>query len=143
MALDERWLENLGLSPQYLELGELRALSRAHIVSRDESGYRTRFQAVFAEPLLTVAMALLGASLAMLYFAYHTRWLALVTVLLVGYLAHFASKALYLVGEFGYIPPFVAAWLAPLLLLAAAGGVLARIQKKRGLGISETPQLTS
>ncbi len=87
-------------------------------------------------------MALLGAALAMLYFTYLMRWQALVGVLLVGYLAHFASKALYLVGEFGYIPPIAAAWLPPLLLLAGAGLVLARIQRKRGLGLHETPQLT-
>ncbi len=145
MALNDQWLHNLGLSPQYLWLGELRKLSRAHLVSRDEYGYRTRIQAVYAEPLLTMTMALLGASLAMLFFAYQTRWPALVTVLLVGYLAHFASRAFYLVGEFGYISSVAATWLVPGLLLAATGIVLARIQHKRGLGfrLREAPRLTS
>jgi lipopolysaccharide export system permease protein len=139
--LDEKWLHNLGLSPQYLYLSELRTLSKAEIVSRDASGYRTRQQALFSAPFFTCAMAMLGASLAMLFFAYQARWLPLVGVLLAGYLAHFASKALYLIGEFGYIPAVVAGWLAPLLVIAAVAATLYVIQRKRGLGLrlQETP----
>ena len=142
MNLDELWLRNLGLSPQYLYLGELGTLSKAEIVSRDASGYRTRRQALFSGPLFTCAMAMLGASLAMLFLAYQARWLPLVGVLLAGYLSHFASKALYLMGEFGYIPAILAGWLAPLLVMGAVGATLYVIQKKRGLGLrlQETPQ---
>jgi lipopolysaccharide export LptBFGC system permease protein LptF len=142
MSLNEMWLRNLGLSPQYLYLGELGTLSKAEIVSRDASGYRTRRQALFSGPLFTCAMAMLGASLAMLFFAYQARWLPLVGVLLAGYLSHFASKALYLMGEFGYIPAVVAGWLAPLLVIGAVAGTLHVIQKTRGLGLrlQETPQ---
>jgi len=141
MALDEQWLRNLGLSPQYLRLGELMALADARIMSRDLSGYKTRLQLVFGETLFTCAMALLGAALSMLYFAFQTRWFALVGVLLAGYLAHFASKAFQLMGEFGYIAPFFAGWLAPLLLIAAVVAVLFAIQKQRGLGteLADTP----
>jgi len=141
MTLDSLWLRNLGLSPQYLRLSELHALARAPIMSRDLSGYRTRLQLLFGETLFTCLMALLAASLSMLYFAYQTRWLALVTVLLAGYLAHFASKAFALMGEFGYIAPFFAGWLAPLLLIAAVARALYVIQKRRGLGwrFQDTP----
>jgi len=141
MALDDSWLRNLGLSPQYLPLGELKTLARARIMSRDLDGYKTRLQLVFGEPLFTCVMALLGSCLAMLTFAFQTRWLALVGVLLAGYLAHFASKAFQLMGEFGYMAPFFAGWLAPLLLLMAVTGVLYTIQKRRGLGIAlaDTP----
>ena len=141
MALDELWLRNLGLSPQYLRLGELRQLARAQIMSRDLSAYQTRLQLIFGQTLFTITMALIGAVLAMLFFAYQTRWFALVGVLLAGYLAHFASKAFQLMGEFGYIAPFFAGWLAPLLLLMAVLGALYVIQKQRGLGIelADTP----
>ena len=141
MALDDRWLRSLGLSPQYLRLGDLKALARAKIMSRDLNGYQTRLQLIFGEILFTAVMSLLGAVLAMLYFAFQTRWLALVGVLLAGYLAHFASKAFQLMGEFGYMAPFFAGWLAPLLLLGGVIGVLFAIQKKRGLGaeLGDTP----
>jgi len=145
MALDDLWLRNLGLSPQYLRLGELKTLANAQIMSRDLSGYKTRLQVIFGEALFTCLMALLGAALSMLYFAYQTRWVELVMVLLVGYLAHFASKAFQLMGEFGYIAPFFAGWLAPLLLVAAVARTLQMIQKKRGLGLSlvDTPHYSN
>jgi len=141
MALDELWLRNLGLSPQYLRLGELRQLARAQIMSRDLSAYQTRLQLIFGQTLFTITMALIGAVLAMLFFAYQTRWFALVGVLLAGYLAHFASKPFQLMGDFGYMAPFFAGWLAPLLLLAAVAVVLHVIQKRRGLGteLADTP----
>ena len=77
----------------------------------------------------------------MLYFAYQTRWVALVTVLLAGYLAHFACKAFQLMGEFGYIAPFFAGWLAPLLLIVAVVPDAARDPEKArpGRRAGDTP----
>jgi lipopolysaccharide export LptBFGC system permease protein LptF len=142
MLLDELWLRNLGLSPQYLRLGELKELAHARIMSRDLNAYQTRSQLIFGEVMLTVTMALVGASLAMLFFAFQTRWIALVGVLLAGYLAHFGSKAFQLMGEFGYMAPFFAGWLAPILLILAVIWVLHVIQKRRGLGsqLGDTPR---
>ena len=141
MKLDDLWLRNLGLSPQYLRLGELRRLANAEIMSRDLSGYKTRLAVIFGETAFTCVMALLGAALSMLYFAYETRWVALVTVLLAGYLAHFASKAFILMGEFAYMAPFFSGWLAPILLMIALAWTLYVIQRKRGLGVelADTP----
>jgi lipopolysaccharide export LptBFGC system permease protein LptF len=141
MSLDTLWLSNLGLSPQYLFLSDLRRLAHAQIMSRDSSGYKTRLQTLFGETLFTCLMALFAAALSMLYFAFSTRWFALVAVLLAGYLAHFASKAFSLMGEFGYISPFLAGWLAPMLLVVAVAVVLYVIQKRRGLGVKleDTP----
>jgi lipopolysaccharide export LptBFGC system permease protein LptF len=142
MDLNVLWLSNLGLSPQYLRLPELRELAGGHIMARDQSGYRTRLQAIYSEGFFAWAMALMGAALSMLYFPYRTQWQALVGVLLAGYVAHFASKALYLMGEFGYIHPIVATWTSPLLVALATGWVLHVIQKRRGLMLRETPQFT-
>ena len=145
MSLDQLWLSNLGLSPQYLFLPDLRKLARAQIMSRDSSGYKTRLETVFGETLFTCLMAVLAAALSMLYFAFATRWIALVAVLLTGYLAHFASKAFSLMGEFGYIAPFAAGWLAPVLMLLAVVYALVVIQKKRGLGVKleDTPHFSN
>ena len=145
MKLDDLWLRNLGLSPQYLRLDDLRRLAHAEIMSRDLSAYKTRLAVVFAQTAFTCVMALLGAALSMLYFAYETRWVALVTVLLAGYLAHFASKAFILMGEFAYMKPFFAGWLAPILLTLALARTLHVIQRKRGLGVelADTPHYSN
>ncbi len=145
MNLNDLWLRNLGLSPQYLYAEDLRALAGAPIMSRDLFGYQTRLHLDYGEVLFTVAMALMGAALSLHYFAYATRWFALVTVLPIGYLAHFASKAFILMGEFGYIAPFWAGWLAPMLLLAGLARVMLVLQKKRGLGarLGNTPHFNA
>jgi len=141
LKLDELWLRNLGLSPQYLSMGELRRLANAEIMSRDLNAYKTRLALIYGQTAFTCVMALLGAALSMLYFAYETRWVALVTVLLAGYLAHFASKAFILMGEFAYMAPFFSGWLAPILLILALVWTLHIIQRKRGLGVelADTP----
>lgn len=136
LSLNTLWLHNVGLSPQYLYLPDLYTLAHAEIFARDGSGYRTRFQALLGGPLLTCAMALLAAALSLRYFAYRTRAFALVAVLLTGYLSHFMVRALYLMGEFGYVPAPMAGWMPPLLILAMAVGVLLLIQRDRGLAWS-------
>lgn len=141
MALNVQWLANLGLSPQYLKMPLLYELAQADIFAREGSGYRTRFQALLAAPLLACAMALMGAVLSLLFFAYRTQPWPLIGVLLTGYLSHFAVRAFLLMGEFGYVPAIMGGWFAPLLILLIALGGLLVIQKRRGLGYSlrDTP----
>jgi lipopolysaccharide export LptBFGC system permease protein LptF len=132
MHLNILWLRNLGLSPQYLTLPVLDALAHSSSGSHDDGGFRTRWQAIFGEVFLPVAMALLGAALSLLYFAYGIAPLLLIGVLLAGYLAHFAYRAFLLMGEFEYIPSWLAGWLVPLAVFAAVGLVILRIQQIRG-----------
>ncbi len=137
LRLNTLWLANQGMSPQYLSMSDLRSLARAQINSHDRGAFRTRLQALYGEVALTCAMAILAASLCLLFFPYRLRVVALIVTLLAGYLAHFAARAFLLMGEFGYVWPIVAGWFMPLVLFGAAGGVLWLIQKRRGLkGIS-------
>ena len=133
LGLNTLWLANQGMSPQYLSLSDLRLLAHAQINPHDDGSFRTRLQALYGEIALTCAMALLAATLSLFYFAYRLRMIALIVTLLAGYLAHFAARALLLMGEFGYVWPIVAGWLMPVTLFLAVGGVLWLIQKRRGL----------
>ena len=143
LSLNTLWLANQGMSPQYLSMPDLRLLAHARINPRDDGSFRTRLQALYGEIALTCAMALLAASLSLFYFAYRLRPVALIVTLLAGYLAHFAARALLLMGEFGYVWPIVAGWFMPLTLFSGGGhGILwHRFQKRRGLGASlqDTP----
>ena len=143
MDLDVEWLGNLGMSPQYLTMTTLRSLAGAHIVSNDLSDFRTRLQALYSEAFLPGLMAVLAASLAMLYFPYTLRPFAMIGVLMAGYLAHFAVAAFLLMGAFGYVSALVAGWLVPALIALGTGGVMYVIQKRRGLtaGLDDTPVL--
>jgi lipopolysaccharide export LptBFGC system permease protein LptF len=132
LRLNTLWLANQGMSPQYLSLSDLWSLAHAQINSHDSGAFRTRLQALFGDVALSCSMAVLAASLSLLFFPYRLRLVALVVTLLAGYLAHFAARALLLMGEFGYVWPIVAGWFVPLLLFGMAGGVLWLIQKRSG-----------
>ena len=137
MHLNVLWLRNLGLSPQYLPLEVLNALAHSSSGSHDDGGFRTRWQAIFGEMFLPCAMALLGAALSLLCFAYAIAPLRLIGVLLTGYLAHFAYRAFLLMGEFDYVAPLIAGWFVPLAVLLAAGLVILRIQQQRGFTLRD------
>ena len=133
VPLNLLWLGNIGMSPQYLSFTDLRALAHAKILAPDAAGFPTRLQALYSEILLTVAMALLAASLCMLLFAYRISATRLILVLLAGYLAHFAVRAFLLMGEFGYVGAVTAGWAMPIFILMGMSGVLYAIQVRRGL----------
>jgi lipopolysaccharide export system permease protein len=138
LPLNTLWLANQGMSPQYLSMADLWSLAHAQINAHDHGAFQTRLQALYGEVALTCAMALLAASLSLLFFPYRLRLVALIVTLLAGYLAHFAARAFLLMGEFGYVWPVVAGWFVPLMLFGMTGGVLWLIQKRRGLnGIAD------
>jgi lipopolysaccharide export system permease protein len=132
LGLNTLWLANQGMSPQYLSISNLRLLANPKINSHDNGDFQTRLQVLYGEIVLTCAMALLAASLSLLFFAYRLRPVALIVTLLAGYLAHFAARAFLLMGEFGYVWPSVAGWFTPLALFLGTGGVFWLIQKQRG-----------
>ena len=133
LSLNTLWLANQGMSPQYLSMSDLRSLAHAQINAHDSGNFRTRLQALYGEIALTCAMALLAASLSLLFFSYRLRPVALIVTLLAGYVAHFSARAFLLMGEFGYVWPVVAGWFTSLVIFLAAGFVLWLIQKRRGL----------
>jgi len=145
LSLNVLWLSNLGMSPQYLTMTVLRTLAKANIVSGEAAGFSTRLQALYSEAFLPGLMSFLAAALAMHYFPYRLRPVALIGVFLAGYLAHFTVTAFLLMGEFGYVPAPVAGWITPLLIVMGIGWTLHQIQKRRGLDISlqDTPSLQS
>jgi len=145
LSLNVLWLSNLGMSPQYLTMTVLRTLAKANIVSGEAAGFSTRLQALYSEAFLPGLMSFLAAALAMHYFPYRLRPVALIGVFLAGYLAHFTVTAFLLMGEFGYVPAPVAGWITPLLIVMGIGWTLHQIQKRRGLDISlqDTPSLES
>ena len=65
----------------------------------------------------------------------HTRWFALVAVLLTGYLAHFASKAFHPDGRVRLYRAFLGRLAGAAAAAAGVARVLMVLQKKRGLGV--------
>jgi hypothetical protein len=80
-------------------------------------------------------MALLAASLSMLFLAYNTPLKPLVGIVFAGYLAHFGAKACLLMGQNGYLPSVMAGWFVPATLFGMTLAVLRIIDRQRsGVG---------
>jgi lipopolysaccharide export system permease protein len=135
LDLDPLWLSVLGMETQYLPMPVLRTLARSDTGAMSKGLYRTRLQVLYGEAVLPGAMALLAASLAMLFLAYRISGPALAAIIFAGYLAHFGTKACLMMGQNGYMPPGLAGWLVPGVLLAATGSVLLVLERRRrGVG---------
>ena len=131
LELDPLWLSVFGMEPQYLPMHELRPLARSDRGPQSKGLYRTRLQVLYGEIVLPGAMALLAASLSMLFLAYSTPVKALIGIVFVGYLAHFGTKACLLMGQNGYMPPVMAGWLVSACLLGATLAVFGVIERQR------------
>ena len=131
LELDPLWLHYFRMEPQYLPLPVLRALSRTDTGPESKGLYRTRVQVLYGEAVLPGAMALLAASLSMLFMAYGTPIKPLVSIAFAGYMAHFGTKACLLMGQTGYMSPILAGWLIPGVLLGGTLMVLGVIERRR------------
>lgn len=136
MQLDPVWLSVFGMEVQYLPLPVLRELARQDKGVQSKGLYRTRIQELYGEALLPGAMALLASSLALLLLTYGTPVVTVTGIVFAGYLAHFGSKASLLLGQNGYIPPRLAGWLVPGVLLAVVAVVLLLIDKRSKPSVS-------
>ncbi len=125
LALNPLWLSWYNLVPQYIPLPILHRLAHSSNIPDAHGQYATRYYVVIAEAFLPAGMALLAASLAMLFLAYGTSAPALIGIVFAGYTAHFAIKAGLILGQNGFIPPLLAGFTVPALLFAATAMVLA------------------
>jgi lipopolysaccharide export LptBFGC system permease protein LptF len=131
LELDPLWLHFFRMEPQYLPIPVLRALSRTDTGPESKGLYRTRVQVLYGEAVLPGAMALLAASLSMLFLAYGTPIGPLVGIVFAGYMAHFGTKACLLMGQTGYMPPVLAGWLIPGVLFGGTLAVFGVIERRR------------
>lgn len=131
LTVNPLWLVYYNLVPQYIPLPVLGRLASSGAVPDDHGQYATRFYVVIAGAILPAAMALLAAALSMLLLAYRTSAPALIGIIFSGYTAHFSIKAGLIMGQNGFIPPLLAGFAVPVLLLAATAGVLFVCDRQR------------
>lgn len=124
------WLTAYGIHPQYLPFRLLRELAHVENAPVSTARYQVWYQGRFARALFPGAMALLAATLSMLLLAYNLRFGAIFAIALAGYFAHIMIRIVTVFGENGFVNPFVAAWITPILLLLASCLVLAILQRK-------------
>ncbi len=120
LDLDPLWLANMGIDGKYLSQSILEALASSASPGIPKSDYRTWLQVRYARGFYILGMVLLAASLAQVSLRHLPRFYGLFGILLAGYFGHVAQKALEIMGEQDAVPPIVAGWLVPFVLITSA-----------------------
>lgn len=120
-----------GIYLEYLTPQNLADLASATAKSEVSASYVTRLDYMYSNAAMPGAMALLAASLCFLFLANGAPLGVQLAMLPAGYVGHLAMKTFYLTGEHRYLPPLLAAWLAPAAILLVSAMLLALIQYRR------------
>jgi lipopolysaccharide export LptBFGC system permease protein LptF len=126
LALDPLWVENLEIAPSLLPQGDLLALAAKTTGVPAAFSYRAARDDRYAEVLLCVGIALLGATVSLLSFSPHITPRSAVRVGVYGGAAYVAANVLPMMGTFGVAPSFVAAWTVPVGLVGVSALLLYR-----------------
>lgn len=117
LPIDPLWLSRHGIHPQYLPHAALRALAAPTSATHSAQRYQVWYYMRYANAFLPAGMALLAASLSLLLIPYRIRPWAIFLIAAAGYLAHIEKKTFLVLGEYGELPPAIAAWFVPILLI--------------------------
>ncbi len=124
----ERIRDGFG-APSTIPLWELPAF----IDSLEKAGFSSRrhrvwFLSELAQPLLLVAMVMIGAGFTMRHTRFGRTGLMVLLALLMGFAIYFIRNFAQILGENGQIPPWLAAWAPPSAAILLALGLLLHLE---------------
>jgi lipopolysaccharide export LptBFGC system permease protein LptF len=129
LPLDPLWLANFGIDARYLPTGVLAALATRPDIP-ESSGYRTWRQVRFAQFFLPFGMLLLASCLATALIAQRTAFKPMILIGLAGYFLYVSNNIVVWLGEYGQVSAVPAAWLMPLVMVAAGLGLMTWLERR-------------
>lgn len=128
--LDQVWLTNLGIDAKYLPQATVEYLASSANLMFPKSDYQTWYWVRLARGLFVLGMVLLAASLGQISRNRLPPVYGLLFMVLAGYFGHVAGKAFEIMGEQGSIPPIVAGWTVPIMLVLVALAVQLKVNRQ-------------
>ncbi len=126
IGLDALWAQDLDVLPELLPQSDLATLVGDGSSLPNAFAYETAYVQRVGDVLLCVGMSLLGATLSLLIFSPRMHPARLLRLVFFGAFAYLASGILPMLGTYNDLPPLVAAWGVPALLIGGSFGVLFR-----------------
>jgi lipopolysaccharide export system permease protein len=130
LDLDPLWLSNLNIDGKYLPQPILQSLASSNSPGVPTSDFRTWLQVRYARGLYVLGMVLLAASLGQIALYRLPPLYSLLGMVLAGYFTTVAVKVFEILGEQGAVPPIIAGWLIPVLLICCAAIVQLRVSNR-------------
>jgi lipopolysaccharide export system permease protein len=129
LGINPTWLRYFGVNARYIPDDAFEALSGPNFHPTSE--YRTWSQARLAIPIGAGAMVVMAGCLSALLLATEIRLSTILMLVAVGYVSHLLTKLSLVLGDYGWVYPFLAAWLVPLLILICPLGVFQLVRQRR------------
>ncbi|WP_296575666.1 LptF/LptG family permease [Phreatobacter sp.] len=127
LPLEPLWLANLGIDARYLPQPTLSQL--ASIKGLNEPSYQAWWHVRIAQAVLPLGMMLMASALAMTLLAQRTLFRPMILIGLAGYFLYVTNNIVVWLGEYGQLPPLLAAWLMPLAMIVTALGLMMRMER--------------
>lgn len=127
LPLDPLWLANFGIDARYLPQTTLAALADRSGIP-ETAPYRTWWQVRIGQAILPFGMMLLASALAMGLIGQRTAFKPMILIGLAGYFLYVSTNIVVWLGEYGQLPPVIAAWLMPLAMIATGLALMARAE---------------
>ncbi|MBZ0217974.1 MAG: LptF/LptG family permease [Fimbriimonadaceae bacterium] len=119
LLLNQLWVENIEIQAVLLPQSILSRLASEDQFILNTFNYQTAYQERFASILYSVGMTLLGAFFALLTFSPKMNPSQALKVGIWGAGAHIGSSILVMLGNYGNLPAFLAAWAMPLIIVSS------------------------
>ncbi len=130
LNLSQLWVRNFDIHAELLPQDVLRRLSQDHPQDYKRYNYETWYHFRHARSVLPLLVALLAASVALLTTARKPTLVDFAIIFLSGYAVHVAVKTAVSLGELGYLPPLVAAWIVPVCVGTVVTLLLLRASRR-------------
>jgi lipopolysaccharide export LptBFGC system permease protein LptF len=131
LDLDPVWVRNFGIDPNDLPQATLLRMYRHHHDPEIDAFIHAQIQINRATAFMPMAMALFATVLSLTLFPYAVDFLSAFLVVLAGYGGYFLMRTLSVMGQQNFVPPFVASWFTPLLLIGIASALVFNAERKR------------
>ena len=120
LALDPLWVTNIDIQPMLLPQSVLAEIGAAARGVQNAAAYRAALQERFAAVFYVIGMALLPAALGICWFLPGMGPGPLLRVIFLGVGAYFFANVVSQLGAYGYLPPLISAWSAPVMLVGSS-----------------------
>jgi lipopolysaccharide export system permease protein len=119
IAINPDWLAYAGVPPRFVPQAVLTRILTDPVGVPNSANYQAIAQERWAAVALCVAIAAVMATLCLLLLGPRMRLFLPLAIAVAGYGTHVAGNIILTLGEFGRLPPLIAAWALPIALLVA------------------------
>jgi lipopolysaccharide export LptBFGC system permease protein LptF len=129
LPVDPLWLRYRGIEPKYLPAAVLRMMAQSQGIPSDQPNYAAWLQLRTAQAFIPGMLGLLAAAIFYLLYDRFSSTFAGMVSLALGYFGFAFMRLMTVIGEHAIVPPLIAAWSLPAMLLISSAAAFWQLAK--------------